>query len=890
MSKEDFEVGLFVSAVLNDMSRFVSGSIPGYSQRYGDCKTSSGLTPSYQEINNYNLIGCNNLCNIDDNCTGFSFDDTTKKCFVFTPSIGKTITAGVDTYNSPVYKAVIGSNVNNMCYIKNNNIPDGYSYISGGICTPIVGYTTRNYSSATFKDCYNSCKSDQQCQGFSYSNNGICAIHTPTFKQNGQLHSSVTNLGLEWRWEYVDNDPAIIANKPWEESISWWNLGNNNRPLFTVSPSADWKCYIKTNTEKQKTVIPNIANYDTLNGKCRAKDGKYPVYTQNYYGYIYRGVENVPGQTEELCKTTCNNDPLCSGYSWLTNVPFVGIYNRCELYNYTFSNKKGTLDVSTAIPWNYSEARYSPVYLSNNDPNWKCNIKTRDESSLYKPSTVGICKTNNNKDIPYTSGKTTYNNCFNLCEKDINCSGYSYSNDGTCILHNPTAPTNQYNSNQYNTTMEPSGTTLVQGDSNPNYKCYVKQYTKCYENLLLNENFRFPTLDISNSTNNIISYWSGGIIGNSDSTSNKTGVTILYNIQRAYLEPNTYIEQTINNKLFEKFVYFFNIYGYYDGKTDISLNLELNVNAINPTTNEKSVIYTNVTVTPINAQSNFTRTIIIDIIEIIPWIGQNINIVIKNRTTDRIYINKVDFLKENYCRINYNPSVNQTTTTTTTASSTSVSLSQTVASPDNTIPINYSTRPSTSSASNYTSNIINTIMVTPNIVNLVFTKIINPNQYDNIIISIKNVINATKQYYFSDSYNRTLNIYTINVSENRPTKTTENFIILDRGLLVKVIYPDEIRTSDPLSVNNLMSFSEDNIKEILLNNIPEADSSVNDNNTTNNTNTSNTTNTISSTSNTKTGMIVGIIIGFIVFIILIVAGIVLYKKYKKSKIQALVAG
>jgi len=871
MSKETFEFGIFAD-VLYEMTRDISGPIPGYSQRYGDCKTSSGTTPSYQEINNYNLVGCNNLCNIDDNCTGFSFDDTSKKCIIFTPSIGKTILSGVDNYNSPVNKAIIGSNVNNMCYIKNNNIPDGYNYLSGGICTPTTGYTTRNYSSATFNDCYKSCKLDQQCQGFSYSNNGICIIHTPTFRQNGQLHSTVTNEGLKWEWQYIDNDPNIISENHYN-SVSYWNLGTNNGPITKVSPDANWKCYIKSTFEKNKTVVSNVANYNTLNGKCKAKDGKYPVYTYNYFGFKYNNVDNVPGQTEELCKITCNNDPLCSGYSWLKNVPSVGVYNRCELYNYTFSNKKGTLDNSTAIPWNYSEARYSPVYLSDNNINWSCNIKSRDESSLYKASSFGICKTSNNKDIPYTSGKTTYNNCFNLCEKDINCTGYSYANDGTCIIHNPSAPVNQYDAIR----MDPSGTSLVQGDSNPNYKCYIKLYTKCYENLLLNESFKYPELNTNTTKNNIISYWNGGQIDETLSTLNNTGVASLYNIQRGYLEPNTYIEQTIPNKLFEKNTYYFNIYGYYDGKTDLSLSMELYINAINPITNEKSEIYNSTFVTLINAQTNFTRNSVLNISGIIPWIGQKINIVIKNKSTDTIYINKTEFLKENYCRINNvstrtDISSSSLNINQTTSNNISIGETQTIAPPETTVPVNLN--PS-NIASNYTSDIINTIMVSPNIINLVFTKNINVNNYDSIIQSIKKTINTNKTYYFSDSYNNTLNIYTINVT-NRPTTTTENFIILDRGLLVKVIYPDDIRISDPLSVNKLMEFSENDIKNILANNNISSTS-----NTSTSTSTSNINSNTQSSNINKVGIILGIVFGIIVIIVIIFAAIYLYRKYKK---------
>ncbi len=849
-----------------DFSRY------NYSSRYGDCKTSSGRTPSYQAINDYDIDNCTSLCNIDDNCSGFSFDDNTKKCIIFTPSIGKTIDSNVDIYNSPVYTASVGTNVNNMCYIKKNNIPDGYRLLNNGMCAPDWGYTTRNYSSATFKDCYTSCKLDQQCQGFSYSNNGICAIHSPRFVQNGQLHSSVTNEDLDWQWKTIDNDPGITSGDPYN-SISYWNLGTNNGPLTRIySVDNNWNCYIKSDLEKRKTVTNNTANYTSLPGLCRAKDGKVPVHTDNFFGFEFNGVSNKYGETEELCKTTCNNDPLCSGYSWLKNIPsnnliwYNGVrYNRCQLYNYTFSNVKGTLDVPSAIPWNYSEARFSPVYTSNNNPDWDCKIKTRDELPNYKPAITGICKTANNKDIPYKSGKTTYNNCINLCEKDIKCTGYSYGNDGMCYIHNPTAPTNPYDINNIN--MEPDTTPLTQGSNNTQYNCYIKRYGKCFEIMSLNSEFQNPPVDSTNKSN-IIDNWVGGVLNNSTGT---TGVTKLYNIQRAFLDSNTYIEQIIPNIKLEGNAYMFNIYGYYDGKTDNILELEILMSTLE-NNNETNIVLES-TRGVIYAQQSFNRSIRLEAKDVNQWIQVNIKINIKNKSPDRIYINKAEFVKEYFCPVNITPTAPVTTgvpTTTNVPTTTKITL------PPNNI-----------------SRIINTNMIDSNSVQIVLSNNITMEQNSDIINAIEKMINQDNLYVLSYNYDSLSNTYIIYVN-NSVTPNTEQFVVFPQGLTIKVIF----QTPDiNNSINNLMNLSENNIRSIILPTTTSITStSVSTNTNSTNTNSASTStsinsadaniyegttiNSTTSNNNNNIKIIVGIVVGVIV--LLIIAIIIYFKFIRKT--------
>ena len=107
-----------------------------------------------------------------------------------------------------------------------------------------------------------------------------------------------------------------------------------------------------------------------------------------------------------------------------------------------------------------------------------CNIKQRVTPTNYSiPSRrdvsgvsypiYGVCRTNNNKELPYSKGKTTYNNCVSLCENDYKCAGYSYSNLGDCYIHNPTAPAITSGSTIENNTNTP----LTQANGDINTTC-----------------------------------------------------------------------------------------------------------------------------------------------------------------------------------------------------------------------------------------------------------------------------------------------------------------------------------------------------------------------------------------------------------------------------------
>jgi len=900
---------------------FENSTILGYTTRPGDCKTIYNTTPSYIEKNNIDIDTCTNQCNTDDNCTGFSYDNNLNKCIIFTPSIGKnTPVAGDDTNNSPVVTSLYTSTTgnNNICYIKNNDIPEGYESILGGLCSGANGTTKRNVSFITYKECYTACNLDSKCQGFSYNTNGMCAIHNPSFPQNTQIYSSM--VGWDFDWTKIDNDPKATStySDMYTRSVSWDNLGVDNSGITKVVPSAGWNCY------KKKPGVPTpvvSATYSQLQGACRSGSNTlYPIYTNNWFGFEYNepGVvryTNVAGQDKALCEKTCNNDPLCSGYAWLNDSGIPSLedlwenqtkFNRCQLYNYTFSNLKGTIDTNpSAIPYNYSDARYSPVYTSDNSTSWQCNIKTRPTLSNYKSPIYGKCQTVDNKDLPFTLGKTTYTTCRDLCEKDYNCNGYSYGNDGTCIIHNPTIAKESGNAT--------SGAVLSRANGDINYQCYIKSTSYKPNIISINNDFSLPVLNLQDATAEILTtptdIWTGGEVAISSgmTTTNRivitkdTGVTNLGGIQYGFADPYMYIEQSIPNRTFIKGQYTFNINGY-NNSFSVAYSSSVSIIAVdnsNPDSPVETVIKES-TLNNINS-SYFKLSVSVSIDITSPYLNKNIKIRINNLSPIRLYYIKAELIFYEPYIINYQQpttSTIRTTTTTTPTTSTTTQLTTTsslettttaplvtttttplVTTTTTTAPL-VTTAPRTFSPQT-SSSLINTQMLNPNTVEIVFSDTISPSNYNSLVESIKNKINRGKTipYVFNNTYNPETNTYTLNVSNSTNNFTNiENFEVENKGFTVNVVFQDNIQASDPLTVMGLMNTNDTDVLQVLP---PTSTSTSTRLNNYASANIATTTSVSTESSSSNKGLIIGLAIGGIVLLIIIV--VIIYFKFIKPK-------
>jgi hypothetical protein len=855
-----------------------------YTGNYGDCKTSNNKTPAYINLSNSNINTCSTVCNNDTNCSGFSFDYSSNKCSIYTPSIGGTIdpTNG-STDNAPVYKAISSATAttNTVCFIKNNVAP-GYNKFAGHCVDTNGKWPKRNVASANFNECYNYCSSDANCQGFSYSQGGTCITFGATWAQ-----SSYNNVS--GGWYQIDNE--VDAGK--EYSTSYQNLGTANSKI-TKGDNTNFKgltCYIKKTGTDSPQVSPVVSNYYSLAGACRSINNKYPIWTSaRYIG------------DESICKATCNIDALCSGYAFNSSAAD----QKCQLFGYTFSNKKGNIDPNTsAIPINYSPYRYYPVYTTDNSSNWICNIKQRVTPTNYiRNSKKGVCKSINNKYVPYSVGKTTYNNCVNLCEKDYKCSGYSYSNLGDCYIHDPTAPAN--NSPDINTiSLDISGIPLTTADGNILTDCYIKRVTKCINIVSLNSDFQSPLLPTNTGqliyTDYTINNWTGGITNPAAAIGTpRTGLIYNYQLskQYAFLDANTYIEQTFPNKQFQNGKYVFNVSIIMNTTivpiTTISI---ISIDASNNEITEVSVS-SNTTTPTINGIHNLEVMIVGD--ETASWYGKQMKIKIINNDSSRILYTKAEFKLYRDCPMNVPPTTTTTTTPTTTTTTTAATTTMPTTAPTTTaapttttaptttaptttaapttvattvattaaiIPVNDSYYAPAEANSSYYAPTTTTRLVSPvNVNNPIFirTKSRNilqidvANEYQN---SIDNIVNNIKKVLDPDNNKYTFDVSyfgdNININVYKKTSTFNNSETFENASnsTIYVVFNDNIQNTDPYIMSKLTRVNKNELLTAQ-------------------------TQTATSTSSNKTGIIIGIFVGIIVLLLI---GVFVYFKFFRNK-------
>ncbi len=395
---------------------FLPQSPDGYTVQYGECVAYDNTNPLSRTYLNSNIDTCLSLCKNDDNCSGYSWDGT--KCKIFNPTIG-----GTKAVVSPSTDGFIvnkGNGINGtICYIK-NNIPETMPNYDIKLNTNYAYGPPYSYAYTNFKYCKNSCDIDPSCNAFRYDNKGVCVLFNPVIPST--TDRNWTSVNSELRGSPINDNFYNTFIK------SNWTVPTTSSVNPVIDPTF--------------TLLGNTNNYTTKKG----------------YGTITFNSTTQPtrlswtGKTLNDCFTSCNNDSMCSGYAYNSST------KECLEYNHTFSN------IPAADP-NY----YKLVMSVANDLNWVTYIKPRPIPNGFILKEGGICRTSNNKEVPYTKGNSSYSTCANMCNNDSLCAGYSYGDNGDCILHDPSIP------NIIPTNGDITGTPLTQISMvDFEYNCYIK--------------------------------------------------------------------------------------------------------------------------------------------------------------------------------------------------------------------------------------------------------------------------------------------------------------------------------------------------------------------------------------------------------------------------------
>jgi hypothetical protein len=484
----------------------------------GDCRSSTNTFPPYIEKKT-TINDCRTLCMNDSKCQAISYipsiendilTDTTGTCRLYdmstTTILGGTFTTG--TTGAIITK---GDLTNTTCYIP----PKTTSTTSTS--------TTSTSTAIQSSPLYNK-------SGVLIYNNKQYAFIKPNLILEQIIQNKVFEQGMYYYEAHIinptnrlvsvqislyvvgsDNKQYKISNTTLSKSeseftisgsimsssVSSLYLGNRIKlTIDSINSLADiyidgislsiYKQVSSTtsstnNITTSSTIMPT--NFTMYTGRCKTYDTKEPVYTLN---------NRIPMNT---CANMCNNDTNCSAYSYYNAT------QTCTLYNYTFHSQNGTVDVepaSTATtkageqPFRYTVGNsgnitYNPISTSNTDINYKCFIKNNITPIGYLEPKLGVCSTVNTsttlkKYVPSISARVPYSTCAAACNNDSKCSGFSYKDDGTCTIHDPTLLPNQvFNTTTSPTTTtttsanrSPSGTPLIDGDGSFFTNCYIK--------------------------------------------------------------------------------------------------------------------------------------------------------------------------------------------------------------------------------------------------------------------------------------------------------------------------------------------------------------------------------------------------------------------------------
>ncbi len=439
---------------------FEISDINGYKVQYGKCKTADDKIPFSRTYLNSTKATCGSLCNNDNNCSGFSWDGSI--CKIYNPTIGgikDTVSPSNDWY---IVNKGDGTTTS-LCYIKDNRTPISLDNYEIKLNTNVSKVAPYSNSYTNFNNCKNACDIDPSCNGFRYSIYGLCTVFNPSqpsiqFPYNYAVYTGFGRLvdqpeyiygwvGLKYKLISTINNTPIntpVRADVADSTVNTFIKSNWTAPTVnnTFNPSTDSKF----------TLLGNTVDYVTYNGYGTFGSNTTVEPTQ------LRNITGTP--TVKSCYDICNNDSACSGYSYNSSSKV------CILYNSLFSNIKKS-DTST-LAYPPQDDFYKPVIGAYNDVNWKTYIKPRPVPVGFTKIGGGQCRTNNNKEVPYTRGPLSYSMCATMCNSDESCSGYSYSDDGTCILHDPSIPV------IIPANGDASKTPLTRTSIDFQYSCYIK--------------------------------------------------------------------------------------------------------------------------------------------------------------------------------------------------------------------------------------------------------------------------------------------------------------------------------------------------------------------------------------------------------------------------------
>jgi hypothetical protein len=516
-----------------DLKKFIDS----FSQVFnGSCRTATGLYPPYID-RNIPFNDCNYLCMNDTKCQAINYR----------PNINNSIQAD-KIGHCQLFDYSVGTNAGNApsgTLITKGDSTVGPLYTCFLLPSKLASSSTLSSLSSTSSSTSSSSASVSQ-QPDTFNKYGVIIYNNKQYaflKPNIVLEQTIQNEIFEEGIYYLEADlvnpnyttslvTCRLSSYVVDDDGKEFLLGENdtvssqlnfrllNRITTRYYPSSYLKNKIKIKIDtinslndvyidrinlrfyKQKSTTSSVnpttismpTNYTTLDGQCRTYDSKYPVYASNI---------NI---SQNACATMCNNDLMCSGYTYSQDST-----KTCILYNYTFNSSKGTVDTETTVgssvagsttaatqsPYLYytgylGNITYNPVSTSTGsiDINYKCFIKNNTTPSNYQAPKGGLCSTVSRtttvkKYVPSISARVSYNTCVAACNNDTKCSGFSYKNDGTCTLHDPSLLPNQiFNTTSTGTTTttttsvnrSPTGSRLVDGDGAFFTNCYIKMF------------------------------------------------------------------------------------------------------------------------------------------------------------------------------------------------------------------------------------------------------------------------------------------------------------------------------------------------------------------------------------------------------------------------------
>jgi hypothetical protein len=264
---------------------------------------------------------CKLQCNNDDNCVGFSYDNSKQSCSLYSQLNSLVSNTTNDIYIKNYFTIKNRPSINNYDEpIRNktnlaNKIADGVDIMNPDMN---MGYTGADA-------CKLQCNNDDSCVGFSYDNPFFSYDNS---KKSCSLYSSLDSVVTKYNVDIYVKNGSTIKNRP--------TITNYNEPI------------------KNKT---NLAN--------KIADGVDISNPDSNFGYT----------ASDACKLQCNYNDSCAGFSYDNSKQSCSLYSNLEKLvdskNLDIYSKSG---VNVFNDKGYTTGNINIDYLSNNIGNVLSNV------------------------------------------------------------------------------------------------------------------------------------------------------------------------------------------------------------------------------------------------------------------------------------------------------------------------------------------------------------------------------------------------------------------------------------------------------------------------------------------------------------------------------------